>query len=168
MFYFEKLGKTPNRSGLVNDLNWEHFNFQFQISFVNHFFRQVRLVMNHVSKLQNDVTGRLVCHSTQLLDEGDVLLASANRNNAKSLVDDLDLRGLRVELVRVIIHLQLNLEAIAVPLDAKAILVYQLHSELFKVEIYFHFGNRVINLLSGRFYFFQSLLERLRHLRLKF
>jgi len=116
-------------------------------------------MVDHVSQLQNYVASWFVGLCNQLLDEGDVLLASANRHNAEGLVDDLDLCNLWVELVGVVVHLQLDFEAIAVPLDAEAVFVYQWDSESVEVEIYFQFRDRVLNLLAGRFYFFYSFLE---------
>jgi len=116
-------------------------------------------MVDDVSKLQNDVASWLARLCTQLLDEGDVLFASGNRHNAEGLVDELDLCSLWVELVRVVVQLQLDFEAIAVPLDAEAVFVYQWHSEPVEVEIYFQFWDRVLNLLTGRFYFFYSFLE---------
>ena len=123
--------------------------------------------MVYVSKFQNDVAGWLISNRAQLLDERDVLFATADRHNAKRLVDYLHLHSLWVVLIGAVIHLQLNLEAITVPLNAKAILVYQRHSELVEVKIYFHFGNGVFNPVTSCFYFLQSLLNWCRHLCLK-
>ena len=51
-------------------------------------------MMVYVSKFQNDVAGWLISNRAQLLDERDVLFASADRHNAKRLVDYLHLHSL--------------------------------------------------------------------------
>lgn len=51
-------------------------------------------MVDNISKLQNDVTGWLVCLCTQLLYERDIFLVSADGDDAESLVDDLDLCSL--------------------------------------------------------------------------
>ena len=101
-----------------------------------------------IPQFQNDIACRLICNLAQLLNEWVVLFAS-NRFDSKLFVYDMDLHSLRVVLVGAVKHFKLDFEAMTIPLDAKAFLVFQGHMEHFEVEINFDLWNCILNSILG-------------------